>query len=175
MTDHGSRLRALHAEMLVDARAFRGSDPTNNTIARRLEYFSEKLDALLRASASALSPEPAWVQVDYSCMCSNQFVAPEMRLTHCDVHRDGWPIRLRQNSVQHAAPVALSPSSSPPANREPLPGCAECGWNDVHSPQCSLRGTLAPPARLPRARTCHVCKQMQLMALSFCGHCGARY
>lgn len=28
--------------------------------------------------------------------------------------------------------------------QRPLPGCSECGWNDVHSPQCRHAGTAAP-------------------------------
>jgi predicted nucleic acid-binding Zn-ribbon protein len=27
-----------------------------------------------------------------------------------------------------------------------LPGCPECGWNDVHAPLCSRHGQPAPPA-----------------------------
>lgn len=109
-----------------------------------------------------------------SCICCGQFRDSQHWLAF--IATEAFAARI----VSH--PVVLSPAQSAPLvpaeekDSTPLPGCAECGWNDEHAPQCSMRGTLAPPASaLPRAKQCPSCTQTQLMALTFCGHCGVRY
>lgn len=58
-----------------------------------------KSDTREGAEASALRPHPEKmqraVQVDFSCGCSTPVFTGAMLLTHCDVHRDGRPVRLR--------------------------------------------------------------------------------
>lgn len=61
------------------------------------------------------------------------FLVPDIYIGHL--------ARLAGSDAEDAAFVAVR-------DVEAAPGCPECGWNDVHSPQCRHAGTAAPASRL---------------------------
>lgn len=80
----------------------RGIQYASDCVSLDVDYnLASDVDALLadlarqRAQEQEVKAAPFCVQVDFSCLCSSPVFEGDMNIAHCDLHRDGRPIRIR--------------------------------------------------------------------------------